>query len=212
MKTDWFHGPFLDPDAATELYRTLLAQPHWRPSGEPEKSFIHYGHGYTGNGGASDNEIPEIPSWLQPVAEQVSWHPRVGMHVNFVACHRIDADGEVSPHPDPQQMIVPMLVFGHERTFRVGGEIVGKNGKPFPPMASQASMARGTHIPAEEILLTHGSLLVFDGGRTFHSMLSAAEDERFNANGFETRISVLFRYTTSAMRQFGTRGAISTVA
>jgi hypothetical protein len=73
-------------------------------------------------------------------------------------------------------------------------------------------MARGTHIPAEEILLTHGSLLVFDGGRTFHSMLSAAEDERFNANGFETRISVLFRYTTSAMRQFGTRGAISTVA
>jgi hypothetical protein len=209
QKTDWTHGACLDPDAATELYRTLLAQPGWRHAdGDPSESSIHYGLSFTVDGGASDGEIPEIPSWLQRVADQVSAHPKVGMPANFVQCHRIDPDGIVSPHVDPKQMIVPMIVAGHERTFRVGGTVIGKNGKSFPPMASQASMARGTHVPEEEILLTHGSLLVFDGGRTLHSMLPAANDERFNPNGFETRISILFRWTTPAMREYDTRGAV----
>jgi len=75
-------------------------------------------------------------------------------------------------------------------------------------MASQASMKNGTHVPEEEIPLHHGSLLVFDGGRTFHSMLPATQDKNFNPNGFEWRISILFRYTTPAMREFGTRGAV----
>ncbi len=170
-------------------------------------SAIYYGLSYASKGsGAQNGEIPEIPSFLKSIADKIA--AKVGMPVNYIQCHKYGPDCEVSPHPDPTGMIVPMLVVGQERTFRVGGKILGKNGKPFPPMASQESLANGTHDPKEKILLKHGSMLTFNGGRTFHSMLPADQDAQSNPNGFEWRISILFRYTTPAMREFGTRGAV----
>jgi hypothetical protein len=130
------------------------------------------------------------------------------MPVNYIQCHNFGSECFVLSHPDPKGMVVPMIVLGQERTFRVGGKIIGQNGRPFPPMANQTSSANGIHQPAEEIPLRHGSLLVFDGGHTIHSMLPANQDEQFNPNGFDRRISVIFRWTTPAMRKFGTRGAV----
>jgi hypothetical protein len=46
-------------------------------------------------------------------------------------------------------------------------------------------------------------LLVFNGGRTIHSMHPAAQDESFAPLGFDYRISLLFRFTTPSMREFG---------
>lgn len=203
---DWAHEIYLDPDAATELYQMMVNLPDWQPhlKDGPTAKAIYYGLSYTGDGGAADGEIPEIPSFLRDRADEIA--AKVGMPVNYIQSHNMGPADHVSPHPDPKGMIVPMLVGGQERTFRVGGEIVGKNGKRFPPMASQASMKNGKHIPKEEIPLEHGSLLVFNGGRTFHSMLPTAKDENFNPNGFERRISILFRYTTDAMRKYGSAG------
>jgi hypothetical protein len=63
--------------------------------------------------------------------------------------------------------------------------------------------ARSFHINSEQKLLEHGSLLVFNGGKTWHSMDPATKDPNFNPNGFEYRISLLFRWTTPSMREFG---------
>jgi hypothetical protein len=49
----------------------------------------------------------------------------------------------------------------------------------------------------------HGDLLVFNGGKTTHSMVLADADPNFNANGYEWRISILFRWTTDIMRKCG---------
>jgi hypothetical protein len=90
-----------------------------------------------------------------------------------------------------------MLCVGQERTFRVGGV--------FPPgfFNPQKQRKVSDHKPKEELLLRHGSLLIFDGGHTVHSMYPAADDAQFNPNGFEWRFSILFRYTTEAMRKYG---------
>lgn len=207
---DWSYETYLDQETATELYHTMIDLPEWKShrTDGSTASAIDYGLSYGSDGsGARNDEISEIPPFLKNIADKIS--AKVGMPVNYIQCHKFGPDCEVSPHPDPKNMIVPMLVLGQERTFRVGGKIIGKNGNPFPRMANQASMRNGIHVPEDEILLQHGSLLVFDGGHTFHSMLPAANDEKFNPNGFEWRISILFRWTTPAMREFGTRGAIA---
>jgi hypothetical protein len=61
------------------------------------------------------------------------------------------------------------------------------------------------HIPAEEILMNHGDLLTFNGGRIVHSMFPAAQDPNFNPNDYDVRYSILFRCTTDEMRELGTR-------
>jgi hypothetical protein len=92
-------------------------------------------------------------------------------------------------------MIVPMLTVGAERTFRVGGI--------YPDDIPKRKRAVESHIPAEEILMKSGDLLTFNGGKTAHSMYPAAQDPNFNANGYEYRISILFRWTTGVMRTMG---------
>ena len=101
----------------------------------------------------------------------------------------------VRPHRDPRGMIVPMLTLGHERTFRVGGDYDDSIPKVRRPVEY--------HRPEKEILMRHGDLLTFIGNRTAHSMFVAAKDPNFNANGYEYRISILFRWTTRVMREMG---------
>src|SRR5207245_7404818 len=60
-----------------------------------------------------------------------------------------------------------------------------------------------SHRPAKEFLMRQGDLLVFNGGRTAHSMFIAAKDAQFNAKGCAYRISILFRFTTSIVRLMG---------
>jgi hypothetical protein len=58
-------------------------------------------------------------------------------------------------------------------------------------------------VPDEEILMRHGDLLIFNGGRVAHSMHVADKDPRFNRNGYDFRISILFRWTTSITWEMG---------
>jgi hypothetical protein len=74
-------------------------------------------------------------------------------------------------------------------------------------MANQESMQNGTHVPEDKYLLRRGSLLVFEGGQTFHSMDPADgdKDPQANLKDFPYRISILFRWTTSIMREHGAK-------
>jgi hypothetical protein len=48
------------------------------------------------------------------------------------------------------------------------------------------------------------SLLIFNGGATLHSMFPAWGDPHCDRAGIDFRVSLLFRWTTDAMREFGT--------
>jgi hypothetical protein len=89
-----------------------------------------------------------------------------------------------------------MLTIGQARTFRVGGT----NTKW---AVNQADREVEWHIPAETPLMKHGDLLVFDGGSTLHSMFPTNLDRAFKPNGFDWRISIIFRWTTDIMREHG---------
>jgi hypothetical protein len=118
------------------------------------------------------------------------------MSVNYIQCRRMGVDAQVHPHRDPSGMIVPMLTVGQERVFRVGGS--------YPDgISKQSERPVESHRPEKEFLMRHGDLLVFNGGRTAHSMFIAAKEAQFNAKGYEYRISILFRFTTSIMRLMG---------
>jgi hypothetical protein len=200
----WSLKDFLSADEADALYDQMMQLP-WKQSTYEHSSDsygISYGVSYMRLvGGPRPDEIPEIPDFLKVLADRVTRETQVP--VNFIECHRFGPSVPVTAHRDPAGMIVPMLVVGQERTFQVGGKIFGKNGKPFPPMASQKSMENGMHEPDEKLLLKHGSLLVFDGGPTFHSMDPADKDAQSNLKDFPYRISLLFRWTTPAMREHG---------
>lgn len=118
--------------------------------------------------------------------------------VNYVQCHKFGPVVPVRPHHDPAGVIVPMLVVGQERIFRVGGKML-----PEYYRMAQAKREVSGHTPEEEILLQHGDLLIFNGGRTIHSMYPAERDKQFNPNGFDWRFSILFRWTTDIMRKYG---------
>jgi hypothetical protein len=195
MTKQWTHESFLSEPEADSLFNQMLLQPWLEKSSDCAE--IHYGCSYTLRGGARDAEIPEIPTFLADISSRISHH--IGMPVNYIQCHRFGSTLAVNPHPDPAGMIVPMLALGQARTFRVGGTM--------PKSAyfrNQVQRKVEIHIPEEEILLTHGSLLTFDGGRVLHSMFPADQDPAFAANGFPYRITLLFRYTTPAMREKGT--------
>jgi hypothetical protein len=177
---EWEYLPFLNRKEADALYEKCLALP-WKEESEPwqgeKKLAVHYGVSYSNaknGGGPRSIEIPEIPAFLSDLAEKVSKQTK--HPVNYVQCHRATPADVVRKHRDPGGVCLPMIVVGQERTFRIN---------------------------ATKKLLEHGSLLVFNGGKTSHSMDVADKDENFNKNGREYRISLLFRYTTPSMREFG---------
>jgi hypothetical protein len=193
MNRQWIHeSNFLSAADADEIYRRMLPAA-WPIREDDSSSAILFGLSYKQGGGAKD-EIPTIPDFLKALAERVSLSAK--MPVNYIQCRRMCPIGEVHPHRDPAGMIVPMLTLGQERTFRVGGTY-------FPENIPQAQRKVESHKPEEEILMRHGDLITFNGGRTAHSMFPADKDSHFNPNGFEYRISILFRWTTSIMRLMG---------
>ena len=190
---DWIHiSQFLSPQEADSLYAALGEFP-WLLSDDGKYS-VHFGKSYAA-GGESRIEHPIHPIFL-PVADRVAAVANKGC--NYIQCHRMGPDVHVRPHKDPAGMIVPMLTLGQARTFRVGGTM--PQGFYFMRQSQRKVEA---HIPAEEVVMNHGDLLLFNGGRIIHSMFAAKDDPNFNPNGFDWRCSLLFRWTTDAMRQYG---------
>lgn len=185
---------FLSKPEADELYDTVLRQrPHWTMT-QDGSAKLNYGVSYD-RGGPVLTEIPEIPDFLRSLADRVSQktqHP-----VNYVQVHIFTPEHDVRPHADPP-MCVPMLTVGQERVFRVGGTMPGGYWG-----IRQKNRKVEKHVPEKEILMRHGDLLVFYGAKVLHSMFPASRDEAFNPNGREYRISLLFRWTTEAMRTYG---------
>lgn len=193
-RKDWTHyAQFLDATDAANIYRRMLLAPWSIP--DADSSRILYGLSYQQQGGGKLGEILTIPDFLTTLADRVADNKHVQMPSNYIQCRRMDAAAQVHPHRDPSGMIVPMLTLGQERTFRVGGT--------YPEGLPQQQRPVESHIPEEEIPMRHGDLLVFNGGRTAHSMFPADKDPRFNRNGFDFRISILFRWTTSIVRAMG---------
>ena len=193
-KKGWsHHAAFLIGPDAEHLYRRMMRLPWPQPDGNEATSACHFGSSYSQVADGARGEITAIPDFLKALADKIAMH--VSMPVNYVQCHRMTADGFVRPHFDPSGMIVPMLTLGQARTFRVGGT--------FPYGGSQSQRPVECHKPAEQILMRHGDLLVFNGGRTAHSMFPAIQDLESVVGGYDFRISILFRWTTSIMRAMG---------
>ena len=193
-KKDWSnHARFLSASESDDLYRRMT-QLHWSiPKSRDEAAFIAFGLSYSQGPGGVREEIPAIPDFLKRAADKIALH--VSLSANYIQCHRMTVDGLVRPHHDPSGMIVPMLTLGQERTFRVGGT--------FPYNVPKARRPVECHKPEAEILMRQGDLLVFNGGRTAHSMFDAARDSQSVIGGYHFRISILFRYTTAVMRAMG---------
>ena len=197
---DWYVvRNFLSKREADALYAQVTEFPWTTDKKMDGQSGVHFGKSYTLNGGARDGEIPVIDSSLLPLVSRVADETKTP--VNYVQCHRWEGKAFVQPHRDPADMVVPMLTLGQSRTFRVGGTM---------PQGyyqiTQSARKVERHEPAEEIVLNHGDLLVFTGGKVLHSMFPADQDAGFDAAGFEYRYSLLFRLTTDAMREYGTKG------
>jgi hypothetical protein len=187
MKIHWNYIPqFLSQQEADSLYSAMESFP-WVAENEG-KFAVHYGKAYPAS--RIEHETDPI---LGPLAARVA--AVAHKQSNYVQCHRMDASAVVRPHRDPAGMIVPMLTLGQARTFRVGGTM--------PQGMRQSQRKVEAHIPAEEIVMNHGDLLIFTGGQVVHSMFAAKDDPNFKPNGFDFRYSLLFRWTTDAMRQHG---------
>jgi hypothetical protein len=184
---------FLAKEAADVLYLQMMSLP-WTGPEEQHGFELHFGKSYGRAAGGCKGEIPQIPEFLATFARQIEATTKTP--VNYVQCHKYGVDQPVRPHHDPAGMVVPMLVVGQERTFRVGGESI-------TPFQAQDKHPVENHQPAEELLMRHGSLLVFNGGRVWHSMFPATQDKRFNPNGYQWRFSILFRWTTDVLRDYG---------
>jgi len=193
----WIHiKGFLNKREADALYDEAASFP-WATDGKDgdggaAKQAVHYGKSYSATGGPRKTEHETNPILL-PLAERVAG--AACWSVNYVQCHRMSPDAIVRPHRDPAGMVVPMLTLGQARTFRVGGTI--------PQRQRQSQRPLESHAFAEEIVMGHGDLLIFTGGAAAHSMAAAKDDPNFTPNGFDFRVSLLFRYTTDAMRQHG---------
>jgi len=194
---------FLSKTQSDDLYKRMLSldwQSH--PNDGPGAFCTYFGKSYdkqTANPqnkrGGREGEISKIPAFLQTLADRVSKETQTP--VNYVQCHKFAPNVPVRPHHDPAGTVVPMLTLGQERTFRVGGKHSGR--------WAQGQIDRDVkwHVPAEELLLKQGDLLVFEGGRVMHSMFPADQDANFNRNESDWRISILFRWTTDVMREHG---------
>lgn len=191
---DYEHtSSFLTKEESNELYASMLPL-SWTVK-EDGRAELDYGYTYS-RGGAINTEISQIPEFLVRLADKVSAttsHP-----VNYIQVHRFSPEHLVRPHYDPRGMCVPMITVGQERTFRVGETDGGKS-----LTGKQENRNVEDHSPESEILMRHGDLLVFTGNKVCHSMYPADKDTSFNPNGYDYCISILFRYTTEAMREFG---------
>src|SRR5665213_2885499 len=199
MKPDWqYFEDFLTREQADWLYDRMLKEPWKAHSADGrDAAEILYGPMYVKDGGqvseSAKHIVPEIPPFLNRLSQLVS--DRCDYLINAVQAHKYGPGCHVKPHHDPYGCIA-MIVVGQERVFRVGGKMEGDFYK-----TSQAGREVSGHSPKEEILLRHGSLLVFYGNRVVHSMFPTAQDARFNPNGRDWRISILFRYSTPAIRK-----------
>jgi hypothetical protein len=192
--SDWIYIPqFLSHQEADSLYAAMGEFP-WLLS-DDGKYGVHFGRSYAA-GGKSTIEHPIPPAILLPVADRVA--AVAHKQSNYIQCHRMSPDAIVRPHRDPAGMIVPMLTLGQSRTFRVGGTMPQSY-----YLKRQSQRKIEEHIPAAEIVMNHGDLLIFNGGRIIHSMFANKDDPNFKPNGFDWRYSLLFRWTTDAMRQHG---------
>lgn len=191
--SDWTYIPqFLTLGEADNLYAAMGEFP-WSLPDQGEYS-VHFGKSY-GAGGKSLEEYPLHPILL-PVADRVAIV--ANKRCNYIQGHRMGPDARVRPHKDPAGMIVPMLTLGQSRTFRVGGKM------PQGYYCMRQSQRKiESHIPAEQIVMNHGDLLIFNGGHVLHSMFPATDDPNFNPGSFDWRYSLLFRWTTDAMRKYG---------
>jgi alkylated DNA repair dioxygenase AlkB len=189
------HVPFfLTEEEADELYSMLMKLDFWIDNGDGSAQ-LNFGYSYS-RGGPAKGEIPDIPDFLRKHTDRISLYTKYP--VNFVQVHRFEPEHPVLPHCDPRGMCVPMVTVGQERTFQVGDDGTSK-----PPRGKQKNRKVEDHFPEVRILMRHGDLLVFTGNKVMHSMYPASKDEQFSPNGYDYRISILFRYTTKAMRQFG---------
>jgi hypothetical protein len=204
-ESDWIYIPqFLSQQEADSLYDLLLPLP-WMAS-EDGSGQIAYGVSYD-RGGPAPNEFAEIPELLRRLGDRVSQTTRYPW--NFAQLHKYVPARAVFPHVDPP-LVVPMLTLGQERAFRYGGtmhcEKCEQSRMPICPhyfSIRQKNRPVEAHQPEQETLMRHGDLLVFYGSGVIHSMYPASRDSQFNPNGREFRFSLLFRYTTEAMREFG---------
>jgi hypothetical protein len=193
-KLDWIHFPkFLSQQEADDLYAILEPLPFVNEN--TGKDAIHFGKSYSAKGGPREHELPMNPVFL-PYSDRIAIPAE--KRTNYLQIHRMTEIATVNPHRDPAGMIVPMLTVGQARTFRVGGTM---------PQAyyrmRQSQRPLESHAFAEDIVMQHGDLLIFTGGAVVHSMVAAKDDPNFNSYGFEFRYSLLFRWTTDAMRLFG---------
>jgi hypothetical protein len=201
----WRHVPsFLDAEEADTLYARLVAMtftPH--PTDGPGAFYKTLGDSYTGRGTQFEPiESNPIPEGWRRLADRISKQSQ--SPVNYIQIHRFAPTVPVRPHFDPGGMIVPMLTVGQERTFRVGGKFTNKRCYPgSPDFLPQIERGLELHEPEEKVLMRHGDLLVFIGGNVIHSMFPSTEDSQFNSNGRDWRFSIIFRWTTDAMRKYG---------
>ncbi len=96
-----------------------------------------------------------------------------------------------------------MHTIGQERTFRVGGECPQCYAGTKDYVLEQEKPDVSSHVPADEYLTKHGDLLVFVAGNVLHSMFPASQDGQFNSNGWDWRISIVFRWTPPLMAKYG---------
>ncbi len=191
--SDWIYIPqFLTPAEADELY-VAMAQLPWSLA-DDDKYGVHYGKPY-GRGGHQKPEVPS-PPFILPYADRVAVVAK--KRSNYHQLHRMGPEAIVRPHKDPAGMIVPMLTLGQARTFRVGGKM-----PQFYYRMRQVQRKVEEHVSAEQIVMNHGDLLIFNGGHVLHSMFSAKDDPNFNPGPFDWRYSLIFRWTTDSMRQHG---------
>jgi len=205
VEKKWKHIPsFLNRDEADSLYEKLESMqftPH--PTDGSGAFYKTIGSSYSGRGtNFEPAEDIAIPQGWRNLADRVGKESQ--SPANYIQIHRFSPIVPVRPHFDPGGMIVPMLTVGQERTFRVGGKFTDNRCYPGSNnFLSQLERGLELHEPAEEVLMKHGDLLVFIGGNVIHSMYPANEDGQFNRNNRDWRFSVIFRWTTDAMRTFG---------
>lgn len=214
-KDPWDHYPgVFSKDDSAKLFAYFLKQP-WAPADDRRQAgtvdcpnrggyYLAYGVPYSGRNSKEQKEvagpIPENAGWTKLLS---TVQAKFRAPVNYVQCHLYAPGHPVHPHFDPGGMIVPMLTLGQERTFRVGGSCPQVYPGTSGYILEQTARDISTHVPKNEYLMKHGDLLVFVGGNTIHSMFPASLDSQFNPNGYDWRISILFRWTPPAMAQYG---------
>jgi hypothetical protein len=161
--------PFLSKAEADNLFDKMIAE-GWK------KRLITYS--YTPKG-----DDRNVPSFLHEVVNKVCG--KAGTKVTSILGRSLKSTDSIDPRHESRDGIVPRLYLGQERSFRVGGGL--RDGI----LLNQGKCE--DHNPDKEILLQHGSLLIFNGGKILHSMFPSNQDSRFNPNERGRFISLSFQ-------------------